>query len=289
MIIVKIIGGLGNQMFQYAMGRCIAIRNSTELKLDISAFDFYKLHKYGLNKLNIIENLATVKETEKFLKTEKKYGFNWLVNIGIPYYKRAYIREKSIRYDPDLMNVKNNVYLDGYWQSEKYFKNIENIVREEFKIIDDYDRINTEMANKILESNAVSIHIRRGDYISDLKTNAIHGTCSLDYYNKAIEDIQLFIDDPHFFIFSNDPQWVKKNFLNPQMMTLVDINGPEKGHQDLRLMSLCKHHIIANSTFSWWGAWLGINKFKRVYYPKKWFNVDYYDTSDLIPDSWHLI
>jgi hypothetical protein len=288
MIIVKIIGGLGNQMFQYAMGRALAIENSTELKLDISAFEWYKLHKYGLNKLNIVENLASDEENKLFLKGEKKFGLNRIVKFFVPYYKRSYISEKAMSYDPNMKMVKDNVYLDGYWGSEKYFKKIEIQLRKEFTLKEDPNASNLEMARKILEENAISIHIRRGDYVTDSKTNAIHGTCSLDYYHRAIEDVLNYQPDPHFFIFSNDLQWVTDNFIIPYPMTLVNINGADQGYKDMRLMSLCRHHIIANSTFSWWGAWLGEYKNKRVYSPERWYNVDY-DIQDLIPDSWHKI
>ena len=288
MIVVKIIGGLGNQMFQYAMGKTLAIRNSTELKLDISAFEIYKLHQYKLNKLNIVENIATEEESKLFLTDGKKIGIKNITKFFTPYFKRTYIREKSFRYDPNLMMTKDNVYLDGYWASEKYFKEIESQIRKEFTIKEDPDLLNSEMAAQILDKDAVSIHIRRGDYVTDSKTNAIHGTCSLDYYYKAIEDLHNYVSDPHFFIFSNDPQWVTDNFKVPYPITLVNINGPDQGYEDMRLMSLCKHHIIANSTFSWWGAWLGTNQNKRVYSPKQWYNVDY-DIKDLIPDSWNKI
>jgi len=142
------------------------------------------------------------------------------------------------------------------------------------------------MANEILGKESISVHFRRGDYVTDPQTNKIHGTCSFDYYHQAIDDICKYTSNPHFFIFSNDPQWVKDNFSLPYPMQIITLNGPEKPHFDLYLMSLCKHHIIANSTFSWWGAWLSTNKDKRVYTPKRWYNVDYIDQKDGFPDSW---
>jgi hypothetical protein len=289
MIIVKIIGGLGNQMFQYALGRHIAFKNNVGLKLDISAFDDgYKLHSYGLNNFNIDEKIATKEE----ILILSKYGrlkdifYNF---FDVPYHKRKYVREKDYPFDPDILKITDNAYLDGYWGSEKYFLEIETIIRKDFALKRDSDPVNLTIADKILGTNSVSVHFRRGDYITNPKTNAIHGLCSQDYYFKAIEDVCNYVSDPHFFIFSNDPEWVKENFSIPFPMHVITVNGPEKNYEDLHLMSLCKHHIIANSTFSWWGAWLCTNKDKRVYTPKSWYNVDYINQKDTFPESWFKI
>ena len=187
------------------------------------------------------------------------------------------------------MKQEGNVYLEGFWHSEKYFKDIENVIRQEFTIRDEPDALNKEMANKIMACEPVSIHIRRGDYVSDKKTNEFHGTCSLEYYNDAIGIITKEIKAPHFFVFSDDPVWVQDNLKLKFSTTYLVYNGAEKAYEDLRLMSLCKHHIIANSSFSWWGAWLSGNPYKIVIAPKKWFNDETIDTSDLIPDEWFRI
>jgi hypothetical protein len=298
MIIMKIIGGLGNQMFQYALGRSIALKNNVELKVDISGFDSYKLHSYSLDKFNIVENIATEKEVKKFTQWKievrddiKKYYkiFDNTFDYIIPYYKRKYVKERNYTFDYNILKIKDNAYLDGYWGSEKYFLEIESIIRKDFTLKQESDLSNLKIADKILDTNSISVHFRRGDYVADQKTNEIHGTCSLDYYYKAIEDICKYVLDPHFFIFSNDPLWVKENFSIPYPMNLITVNGPEKNYEDLHLMSLCKHHIIANSTFSWWGAWLGKNKDKRVYTPKRWYNVDYINQQDTFPESWYKI
>lgn len=288
MIITKIIGGLGNQMFQYALGRRLAYKNDVELKLDISAFDdWYHLHSYGLNNFNIEEKIATKEEIVRLSRFGKiKNIFSDVLDIFNPYYQREYVREKDYTFDQNILKITDNAYLDGYWGSEKYFLEIESIIRKDFTLKRESDLVNLTIADKILETDSVSIHFRRGDYISDPKTNAIHGTCSLDYYIRAIEDICKYVPDPHFFIFSNDPAWVKENFSIPYPMNLITANGPEKNYEDLHLMSLCKHHIIANSTFSWWGAWLCANKDKRVYTPKRWYNVDYINQKDTFPESW---
>ena len=285
MIITKIFGGLGNQMFQYALGRRLAYKNDVELKLDISAFgDWYHLHSYGLNNFCIDEKIATREEISRI-----KNLFQGIFDVFLPYYKRKYVRERDYTFDPNILKINDNAYLDGYWGSEKYFLEIDPTIRKDFTLKQESDLVNLNIADKILDTNSISIHFRRGDYVTDPKTNAIHGTCSLDYYYKAIEDIGKYVSDPHFFIFSNDPAWVKENFSIPYPMDLITVNGPEKNYEDLHLMSLCKHHIIANSTFSWWGAWLGTNKEKRVYTPKRWYNVDYINQKDMFPESWYKI
>jgi hypothetical protein len=295
MIIVRIIGGLGNQMLQYAMGRNIALKNNVELKLDISAFGTYTLHPYVLNNFNIIENIATDNEIKEFtqwkfeIRDEFKkiyHVFDKTLNAIHPYYKRKYIKEQGFTFDPNILKVKDNAYLEGYWTSEKYFKEIEPVIRKEFIIKGEPDSSNAHLTSEILDTESISIHIRRGDYITDPVTNKIFSTGSMDYYTKAVEDICKHTSAPHFFIFSNDLEWVKNNFSIPYPMHLVTINGPDTPHWDLHLMSLCKHHITANSTFSWWGAWLSTNKDKRIYTPKRWYKVDYIDQKDFFPDSW---
>ncbi|WP_321504100.1 alpha-1,2-fucosyltransferase [uncultured Methanoregula sp.] len=298
MIIVRIIGGLGNQMFQYAVGRAIALKNGVELKLDISAFDSYKLHQYGLNNFNIVENIATEAEVKKLTRWKievpekfKKYYriFDNSFSHIIPYYKQKYVKERDYPFDPNILKIIDNTYLDGYWGSEKYFLNIESTIRNDFTLKHESDAENIKIADKINRTNSISVHFRRGDYVTDPTTNAIHGTCSIDYYYRAIEDVCKYVTDPHFFIFSNDPEWVKEHFSIPHPVYLISVNGPERNYEDMHLMSLCKHHIIANSTFSWWGAWLGKNKDRRVYTPKSWYNVDYINQKDTFPESWHKL
>jgi len=289
MIIVQIIGGLGNQMFQYAMGRSLSIRNNTELKLDISSFeDFYKLHKFGLDKFNIQAKIATKEEIDEYIYPKGMKRIIRSIDRCKPYYKRQLVAEQAFPFDQNIFEINHDTYIKGYWASEKYFKSLEDIIRSDLSVKDTPDYENASLAEEIKNVESVSIHIRRGDYISDPQTNKIHGLCSLDYYYSAIEDIIKKVKDPYFFVFSNDPKWVKENFSISYPLKLVTINGPEKNYEDIRLMSLCKHHIIANSTFSWWGAWLSTNEDKQIYSPKKWYNVDY-DIKDLLPDSWFKV
>jgi len=293
MIIVKLIGGLGNQMFQYAMARRIAYVHNVPLKLDITGFNDYKCdtpRTYELKHLNIIEDFASKTEIDKF-KTKK--GFAGLIlrckEKLSPYYKRAYIREKSLRFDPNMLQISKNAYLEGYWTTEKYFDDICDLIRREFTVKHKADSINEQLAQTIRGCEAVSLHIRRGDYVSNPQANQFHGLCPLEYYYKGIEILGTKIENPHFFVFSDDPKWAKENLNIEFPVNFVTHNGAEKNYEDLRLMCFCKHNIIANSTFSWWGAWLNKNPGKIVIAPKKWFNNEDIDTRDVIPESWERL
>jgi hypothetical protein len=292
MIIVKIIGGLGNQLFQYALGRNLALMNNTELKLDISGFKTYKLHKYGLHHFKIIEKFATREDLHCIkMPSSRLRNFFIDINCSITGNKQIFYKKEPRDYIFDLNFFKypNDLYLEGYWQSEKYFKNVEDIIRQEFSLKKEPDAPNALMAENILESDAISVHVRRGDYVANPLTYNHHGVCSLEYYHKAIDCMVKKISDPHFYFFSDDPAWVKKNLVVDYPHTYVTHNQTIKNYSDLWLMSLCKHHIIANSSFSWWGAWLSTNPEKMVIAPKKWVNNPHIETRDLFPEAWHTI
>ena len=279
MIIVQLVGGLGNQLFQYVAARRLAHVHNTVLKLDISAFEKYTLHAYHLNYFNIIENIATANEIET-IKGNNDIACNCLGRV---------IREQSFNFDPGILYLPDNVYLQGYWQSEKYFADIKHIIIKEFTVKYALDARNKEIADSINNCSSVSLHIRRGDYASNPHTNSVHGICSLEYYQRCIAEMVEAVSEPHFFVFSDDPEWVMENIKLEYPMTLIDHNGPERDYEDLRLMSMCKHNITANSTFSWWAAWLNPNPKKMIFVPERWFQNEKTDTSDLIPDNWQKV
>jgi glycosyl transferase family 11 len=286
MIIVKLCGGLGNQLFQYALGKSLSIASKLPLKLDINAFKKDTLRKYYLNNFTINEELATQKEIVVFKNNIFLKAINKLTKNKFHYLNHI-VNEKNICFEPQILKIKKKVYLDGYWQTEKYFKDIENILKKEFVLKTPLNAKNKKTLERISVSlNSVALHIRRGDYVNNTATSQFHGNCSLQYYQNAINLISEKIKDPHFFIFSDDIPWVKENLKSKYPMYYLDNNPPEKGYEDLRLMSGCKHFIIANSSFSWWGAWLAENKNKIVIAPKKWFNDTSIDTKDLIPETW---
>jgi len=285
MMIVEINGGLGNQMFQYALGRQLSLKNNSILKLDTNIFDNYKLRKYELNCLNIIENFASVEEIKRIKDKKSKIpGFLRKI-LKISKYPNL-IQEKFYHFDPEILNLSGNLYLSGYWQSEKYFNEISNIIRKEFTIKTELVGQNKEIADRITASEAVSLHIRRGDYVKDVQTKSVHYVDLDEYYKNAINLINEKVNNPHFYIFSDDSEWVKNNYAKNLNCSVVDINSADNGYEDMRLMSLCKHNIMANSSFSWWGAWLNNNPDKIVIAPKKWFNVPERNTKDLLPENW---
>lgn len=273
MIIVKLRGGLGNQMFQYALGRNLALKNNTRLKFDITELKRDKLRNYELNIFQISADILSWFESV-FLRTLFK----------IFHGNYAYIREKSLHFDRTLLEKKGNLYLDGYWPCEKYFRHIRDILKKDFEIRSEPNKKNKLMLKKIKNTNSVCIHVRRGDYVKNPKTNKFHGTCSLKYYYNSIKRIEKKVKNPVFFVFSDDLGWSKKNLKINHSTVFVDINGPENGCEDLRLMSNCNHFIIANSSFSWWGAWLSENEDKIIFAPKRWFNGS--DGGDIIPKVW---
>jgi hypothetical protein len=291
LVIVKLIGGLGNQLFQYALGRALSIKNDAPLKLDISVFDTYKIRQYGLHHFNIVEHMASVGDIDRFRRAGSNRLMNFASRLGVlPESLRfTTIAEGGFSFDPRVLQARGNVYLDGYWQSEKYFKEIENVIREEFTVKDEADPVNDEIVRRIMDTDSVCLHVRRGDYASNPEINKIYGLCGPEYYYAAIGELTRALAAPHFFIFSDDPQWARENLEIDYPVTFVSHNGESRDYEDLRLMSLCKHYVIANSSFSWWGAWLGSHPAKMVFAPKGWFRTREHDTRDLIPDSWRVI
>jgi hypothetical protein len=199
----------------------------------------------------------------------------------------TYVREKKkFHFDPDVLRLPGGVYLDGSWQSEKYFAGIASIIRKEFTVKAPLKDRNEETAAQIAGCNSVSIHVRRGDYVSDPKTNRIHGFCGIDYYRKALDYVAERVSDLRVFVFSEEPDWALKNLQFNFPKTVIGHNPPVQGHEDLRLMSLCKHQVMANSTFSWWGAWLCVKPDPIIICPERWFLAYDFEPRDLLPERW---
>ena len=289
MIICNIIGGLGNQMFQYAAGRALALRNKTELRLDISGFENYALHQ-GFELQRVFSCPAAIASPGDIRRILGWQSSSIARRILMrPRFaalrRRSFVVEPHFHYWPGEFKISGDCYLSGYWQSEKYFKSIEDIIRSEFSFKTALSGANAELAHQINETNAVSLHIRRGDYVENAKTLATHGVCSLDYYQKAIRHIAERMPHPVFFLFSDDIAWVKGNLKIDFPCRHVSHNRGLESYNDMHLMSLCRHHIIANSSFSWWGAWLNPYPNKIVIAPVKWF-ANGTTVDDLLPSDW---
>ena len=272
MITVKLYGGLGNQMFQYAAGLRLATHHQTKLAIDLSWFE----------TIGKTADTRRVYELDCFNLSAQPAGFMNKVFGG----RSVTIKEKGFRFDPEILSAPANATLDGYWQSYLYFEDAAETIRRDFNFALPPSAPNAAMLNEIAKVTAVSLHVRRGDYITNEAANKFHGTSPLDYYRMAIEYLSARVKNPHFFVFSDDPEWCKANLTIDFATTYVDHNPPDKGYEDLRLMSHCKHHIVANSSFSWWGAWLNSNPEKIVVAPKIWFLDSSIDTTDLVPTSW---
>lgn len=283
MIIVKIIGGLGNQMFQYAYAKALE-QKGYEVKIDTLAFKTYKLHGgYQLDKYNIDLDSSTKDENDKFYKNTLCYKV--LKKFGIDFSKQ--IKEKSLLFDKKLLEIQDNNYLDGYFQCENYFNNIREIILRQFTINKEISDYSKDIQNEIKSSqNSCSLHVRRGDFINNTNIS-IHGTCDIKYYKNGIKYLKEKVENMDYFIFSDDIEWVKEN-LSIENAIYIDSIEKRLPHEDIYLMSLCKNNIIANSSFSWWGAWLNQNENKIVISPKKWFadNEMQKQSNDIVCESW---
>ncbi len=276
MVIVKLISGLGNQLFQYAIGRQLSITNKVPLKLDISFFKDQSLRNYKLDHYNINAEIASEEEVAKFLNIYKKNNLAARVYRAIerrmPKRRSRYFKENEWWvYEPELLKVSGTAYIDGYWQHYKYFENIHPEIARELTLKEGYDFQQRQMADKISNnSSSVSLHIRRGDYVSDSKTSSFMGILPLEYYDNAIKYFGRHLKDPSYYIFSDDLNWVKDNLKAKAPMQFVDVEGGNKDYMELDMMSRCSHNIIANSSFSWWGAFLNKNPDKIVIAPRQW-------------------
>lgn len=289
MIVVRVAGGLGNQMFQYACGRALAERNHDRLFFDLSAFRTYRLHGYGLDGFS-----GEVVKAPWYLTTGSRawsiarrlrvppasyfrlFGFTWIGECG------------DLRYRPQLLQFSDSAYLDGYWQSARYFEGCEELIRSDFSLSPPLDRRLQQRRSSlgIGQGTTVSLHVRRGDYASNPSANAVHGTLGEDYYRNAVEQLIGTIGNEfRLVVFSDDIAWARENLHFPLPTVHVE---PENDcpQVDMHLMASCDHHIIANSTFSWWGAWLNPSLTKTVVAPARWFRSTSLCADDICPSGW---
>lgn len=287
MIGVRLMGGLGNQMFQYATAKSLAIKNNTSVAMDMIFFDNLEENdtprEYELDCFRISNEIISPSKRPDENRTSSPGTLNRFRRLSRTREWQIY-REAHHNFDPNVLKLADWTYLIGYWQSEKYFKDIREMLLEDFSFKEQPNKKCQEMLELINSSRSISIHVRRGDYITNPNANKFHGTKDYNYYDAAVKTIAKEVSDPKLFIFSDDLDWCKKNlkFTYPT----VYVEGNDKGFQDMRLMLNCQHNVIANSSFSWWAAWLNNNPDKLVVGPKKWFNDPKVNTSDVMPSSW---
>lgn len=282
MIVTRLSGGLGNQMFQYAAGRRLALARGTELVLDPSPLAGPQVRTprvYELDPYPIRARLAKPEDLQRC-------GRSLAARIARRLSRPGAAVERHFHFDPEVLDLPDGSCLQGHWQSERYFADRAEAVRSELTLARPPDEVNRRLLERIDACNAVSLHVRRGDYASDPAVHAMHGVCSLDYYRSAVACLSERLEDLVWFLFSDDPEWTRTHLDLGGRSVVVDHSGPEGAAEDLRLMSRCRHHVIANSTFSWWGAWLDPRPDKIVIAPRRWFRDDRRQTRDVVPDGW---
>jgi len=258
MISTQIIGGLGNQLFQMAAGLALARRHKTDLILDVSGYQNYRLHPFRLDRLGLPFGISAT-------------GLS-------PTY-----REPHFHYDPKFSTLPDGTALAGYWQSPRYFESVESEIRSLIRIPEGDIPVPERRAQ------SVALHIRRGDYVQNATTLAVHGTSSLDYYAAAMHLMAKHVDNPVFYVVTDDPVWAQENLRSRHELRFVTSPAQDPDFHDFFAMARCSHAILANSTYSWWAAFLNPNPNKIVTYPLPWFRKADRDTRDLFPNAWMAI
>lgn len=271
-------------MFQYSLGRHLSIKYNTELYLDLSWYgtEYNKNagypREFKLDKLNTRYKVIDHKSIYWKLKCTDKFS-----NIN-PFKLKNVLEKDFSQFDDQLLNSGDNILLEGFFPCYRYFEPIRDVLLTEFKTVDQMTGKNAECLQRIKSTNSVSIHFRRGDY--NLPT--FHGMLPMDYYKKAIDYVAGKITQPVFYIFSDEPDWVRQNMSFDFPTEVIDFNGDDQNYFDIELMKHCKHNIIANSGFSWWPAWLNGNENRLVVAPAKW-TVQGVGKSQMIPGDWIVI
>jgi len=283
-IITALFGGLGNQMFQYAAGRALALRHGVPLGLDCRRlYSTNPPRRYALHHFDIKAQKPEDAELPPVRKTGKLAWLAWRAGLINP----PLLGQQADGYDARIERAGPATYLYGYWQSERFFAGKRDQIRRDFAFVTPASQSNLRLADEIMATPAVSLHVRRGDYVANKKTNAIHGLCSKGYYHRALTQIATAAGIcPLVFVFSDDPQWVRDNLDLPFPKRVVAENDSDHQYEDLRLMTLCRHHVIANSSFSWWGAYLNPSVSKQVVAPRQWFAAPDKDNPDICPPGW---
>ncbi len=294
-VISRIKGGLGNQLFCYAAARRLSLANNAELVIDdVSGFvrDYAYQREYQLDHFNIpCRKAAACERLEPFSRVRRMLKRKW--NQRLPFSQRAYMQQEGVDFDPRLLRVKphGTVYLEGYWQSEDYFRDVVATIRQDLQIKPPTDATNLAMAAQIQRCTAVAVHVRFFDEPQASGSNNAPG----DYYIRAVKKMDSLVPDAHYFVFSDRSEAARACIpLSDGRLTLVSHNqGDAVAYADLWLMSQCKHFVIANSTFSWWGAWLAARSDKQVIAPRFGVNHRFVTTQwtsqRLLPDEWHTV
>lgn len=294
MVIAQLLGGMGNQMFQYALGRQLAVLNRSELKLDTSILLNWKPGKHGVNRgfdldvFNLEPVFATRRDIRKYHSDDFPFAEKVIFRIREKLFGNQVTKEPHFHFDPSVLQARGDIYLAGTWQSYKYFQAIEAEIRKDFSFRWPLSEASAALLQQIRQTNAVCLNVRRTDYVNVASTANIMAPVSIDYYKRALQQMQELRGDFSVFVFSDDIEWCRTNLsFITQPVTFVGHEYAGKKFSDyLQLMIGCHHYIIPNSTFAWWGAWLNADRSKTVIAPQQWFNDRSMNAGDLIPEAW---
>lgn len=290
-VVARIEGGLGNQLFQYAAARSLADRLQCNLSLDLRGISANGNRPYQLDLYHVraevadAEVLATLPPWRSFRAGRIRQSLSFLLP-GM--FRSPVFWPHSFAYDDRIERLQHPVYMVGYWQTERYFAWNRTRLLQDLTLLPGMTA-DAGLLQKIRNSNSVSLHVRRGDYVSNATAAQHHGTCDMAYYQHAIAALMQRQPDIEVFVFSDEPQWAADNLHLPVPAHIVDANPPECGYLDLELMRQCRHHVLANSSFSWWGAWLCAHAGQRVYAPGRWFTNPSIDATDIVPSRWQRL
>lgn len=289
MIISRLTGGLGNQLFQYAAGRALALQRGDNLLFDTRLLETTARKKlvtpraYALHHYCVAARLATEPELNEFFFRASQRGWKgtwkrFVRPAGIVQHSRT-----SVQFP-----ARGDIYLKGHWQSESYFLSIRDTLLSELALCSPAGTDSQRYIDAAGGQTSVAVHYRRGDYLSNPEYRSFHGICPPGYYTKGMQYLREQVDDPVFFIFSDDLNSVRNEFGERTDLVYVDCNDGDNGHADIAIMASCKHHIIANSSFSWWGAWLCDYADQIVIAPQSWFNDANANVraDSIVPDRW---
>ena len=274
-------------MFQYAAGRRLADRLGTSLMLDLSSFRNDPLRAFALDRYQLRTDAMT---DAMQARLPVRFGGSWWRRLlRVNGAGLNVLREKGLGYQPGIESADDDTLLVGYWQSERYFADLRPQLLREFSLTTPVTGRDAEVAAAMAESRSVTIHVRRGDYVSNTGTNQTYGTCDSDYYRRAADVLARESGPIRLFVFSDDPDWCRASLRFEYPTVIVDHNDATRSCEDLRLMSHAQHFIIANSSFSWWAAWLSTRPGIIVCAPKRWFRSDDRDEADIVPAAWRRI
>ena len=296
MVSVKLRGGLGNQLFQYATGRAHSLRTNSDLFLDLSQLDRDRGPQVSKRSLH----LEAFDLPVEYVDRESKYIFDGILTERIPRIVadlnqslatrlfKLYLENRPLTFDPRVLELPSDVIIDGYWQSERYFDSFTEILRNEISVSNPLQGENRQWYDRISETSSISVHVRRGDYVS------LGWALPPAYYRSALNHICCETSEINLFFFSDDMDWVRAHHQdllpdhNDFKINYIECNDKKNPHEDLRLMRTCDHHITANSSFSWWGAWLDDSEAKQIVAPDYWVHDSVY-TLDIVPNRWTTV